>query len=282
MSVKSRETSTGNVRIAFLRCRAQTTVKWNVMRPEVSLIWARASVSESRVTLAGERVDEIRHGRANLWFLPEGVDAQGELTGAGAYDCAAVFVDPRFLPESARQSLTNPIIGFSHDALGRAFAELGGALATGDDMLPIFAEGWTKQALAHVARASQKSSAELTRRGRLAPWQLLRAKKMLGEDLSEHIPLVDVAQACRLSVGYFTHAFKISTCQTPHQWLTSLRIKTARGLLVNSHTPLVHIAGMCGFADQSHFTRVFTRTVGSSPGAWRRERLGQDGGEDRI
>ncbi|MGB5182647.1 MAG: AraC family transcriptional regulator, partial [Xanthobacteraceae bacterium] len=30
------------------------------------------------------------------------------------------------------------------------------------------------------------------------------------------------------------------------------------------------VALACGFADQSHLTRVFTRMVGVSPGAWRR------------
>jgi AraC family transcriptional regulator len=34
------------------------------------------------------------------------------------------------------------------------------------------------------------------------------------------------------------------------------------------------IAQACGFADQSHFARVFTRRVGLSPGAWRKAVLG--------
>jgi hypothetical protein len=38
----------------------------------------------------------------------------------------------------------------------------------------------------------------------------------------------------------------------------------------------------CGFADQSHLTRVFTRMVGVSPGAWRRALDGQqaEGAQD--
>jgi AraC-like DNA-binding protein len=34
--------------------------------------------------------------------------------------------------------------------------------------------------------------------------------------------------------------------------------------------PLSVVALTCGFSDQSHFTRVFSRIVGTSPGAWRR------------
>jgi AraC-like DNA-binding protein len=33
---------------------------------------------------------------------------------------------------------------------------------------------------------------------------------------------------------------------------------------------LIDIAAVCGFSDQSHFGRVFKRTFGLTPGAWRR------------
>jgi AraC family transcriptional regulator len=35
---------------------------------------------------------------------------------------------------------------------------------------------------------------------------------------------------------------------------------------------IAEIALDVGFADQAHFTRAFTRAVGTSPGAWRRTR----------
>jgi AraC-like DNA-binding protein len=41
-------------------------------------------------------------------------------------------------------------------------------------------------------------------------------------------------------------------------------------MLRGSETSLADIALACGFADQSHFTRTFTRVFGISPGAWRK------------
>jgi AraC-like DNA-binding protein len=41
-------------------------------------------------------------------------------------------------------------------------------------------------------------------------------------------------------------------------------------MLTNTAPSLSDIAIACGFADQSHFTRAFTREVGVSLGAWPR------------
>jgi AraC family transcriptional regulator len=43
-------------------------------------------------------------------------------------------------------------------------------------------------------------------------------------------------------------------------------------LLQFSQTPLSEIASVCGFSDQSHFTRAFVQAMGIAPGAWRRSR----------
>jgi len=40
--------------------------------------------------------------------------------------------------------------------------------------------------------------------------------------------------------------------------------------LLKPHMSIAAIATTCGFADQSHFTRVFSRLVGDSPASWRR------------
>ena len=53
----------------------------------------------------------------------------------------------------------------------------------------------------------------------------------------------------------------------------------SRGLYALRDLSLAEIALSAGFANQSHFTRVFSAVVGVSPGAWRRETEGAAAGE---
>ncbi|MDG2520461.1 AraC family transcriptional regulator [Caulobacter segnis] len=108
------------------------------------------------------------------------------------------------------------------------------------------------------------------RPGGLAPWQERKARDLIRASLAKEVTVDDVARACNLCVTYFSKAFKVSTGMTPHQWLQACRVETARGLLEESDTPLAQIAVACGFADQSHFTKIFKRECGLVPSAWRR------------
>lgn len=87
----------------------------------------------------------------------------------------------------------------------------------------------------------------------------------LGSDLSVQ-RLADAAQLTRFQ---FTRAFKARTGSTPHAYVTALRLERAQRLLVGGLLPLAEVAVQCGFADQSHFTRVFRREVGTTPARYR-------------
>ena len=109
-------------------------------------------------------------------------------------------------------------------------------------------------------------------RGGLAPWQERRAKEILNANLDGEISLIELASECGLSVRHFARAFRQSTGTAPHRWLLARRVEKTKDLLRNSLLSLADIALACGFADQSHFTRVFTRSANMSPGMWRRMR----------
>jgi AraC family transcriptional regulator len=109
-------------------------------------------------------------------------------------------------------------------------------------------------------------------RGGLAPWQESRAKEAMDANLDEEINIARLAYECGLSTSQFARAFKQSTGCPPHRWLLQRRVKRAQDLLLTSDKNLTEIARVCGFHDQSHLTRTFGQSVGTSPGLCRRAR----------
>lgn len=62
------------------------------------------------------------------------------------------------------------------------------------------------------------------------------------------------------------------------QYLTRLRIDHASEKLRTTAEPISQIALDCGYADQTAFTRQFSKVAGLSPAAYRRARAGQGSG----
>jgi AraC-like DNA-binding protein len=110
--------------------------------------------------------------------------------------------------------------------------------------------------------------------GGLAPWQQRRAMELMNESLgSDDLSLKTIAEECGISVAHFGRAFRQSLRISPHRWRVERRIEKAMTMLSREQASLADIALTCGFADQSHFTRVFTKYIGTSPGQWRRDNV---------
>jgi AraC family transcriptional regulator len=101
--------------------------------------------------------------------------------------------------------------------------------------------------------------------------QLRHALEYIEANLSDDVGLAEVANASATSVSSLTRGFKTSLGISPHHWVLNRRIALAQRLIYEGTTPLSEVAASCGFADQSHLTRVFMRKVGSSPATWRRK-----------
>lgn len=128
--------------------------------------------------------------------------------------------------------------------------------------------------LAHFANAYGGIRPTAQQPGGLAPWQMRRAQDMLHARLASQLTIADVARECRLTPSHFARAFRRSLGVAPHRYLTNIRVARSKELMTTTELPLADIALLSGFGDQSYFTRIFTRTVGTSPGAWRRTRMG--------
>ncbi|EWY39559.1 AraC family transcriptional regulator [Skermanella stibiiresistens SB22] len=128
----------------------------------------------------------------------------------------------------------------------------------------------------HIPSISEPQAQQA--RGGLAPWQERRAKELMGGQPGTDLSLASIAGECGLSVSHFARAFKQCTGKPPHKWLLESRVERARDLLLNTGMSLAEVALECGFSDQSHFTRVFSRVVGTSPGTWQRLRRSRQSG----
>jgi AraC family transcriptional regulator len=108
--------------------------------------------------------------------------------------------------------------------------------------------------------------------GGLAPCQLMQVKKLIEKNLFENIRIKTLANLAGLSESYFYSAFRRSTGQTPHAFITQRRIEHAQTLMILTDLPLSRIACECGLTDQPHLTRLFRRQLGTSPALWRKWR----------
>jgi AraC family transcriptional regulator len=111
-----------------------------------------------------------------------------------------------------------------------------------------------------------------TYQSRLAPWQLRKVTDFMRAHLAETVQMPELAAITGLSNSHFGRAFKGSTGLPPRRWLLNLRVEQACAMLADATATLADVACTTGFADQSHFTRVFSKIVGKTPGAWRRGR----------
>ncbi|MGC2779063.1 MAG: AraC family transcriptional regulator [Bradyrhizobium sp.] len=164
----------------------------------------------------------------------------------------------------AEWSTVDPVVNILEPGLRFALSDPNGASR-------LVQEHLTFALIAHLATAygTMKTDQSLMP-GRLAYWQVRRAKELLTADLSGEVSLAEISLSCRLSPSHFSRVFKATTGLSPFAWRQWYRIEVAKQMLRQREKSLAEVALACGFADQSHFTRAFSRRTGSTPAGWRR------------
>jgi AraC-like DNA-binding protein len=107
------------------------------------------------------------------------------------------------------------------------------------------------------------------RRTGLSPWQLRLAKEYLEDNFNHGVGLEKLANLTGLSRSWFARGFRGSTGVAPYSYILQIRVRRAKELLRDSSIPIASIATQVGFADQSHFTKIFRRYAGTTPRSWR-------------
>ncbi len=80
----------------------------------------------------------------------------------------------------------------------------------------------------------------------------------------------DLASLCHISEPYFRRLFVENFSISPKEHIINLRIEHAKSLLSSEQFSVSEVANMCGYAEPCHFSREFTKHVGCSPKAYKR------------
>lgn len=98
---------------------------------------------------------------------------------------------------------------------------------------------------------------------------LRKAQHYIWENFTRKISLREISEFAGLSAPYFCSVFKEEMGENFSSYLNRLRVEKAAALLTETGKSLSVIAGLCGFDDQSWFSRIFKNYTGISPGKYR-------------
>jgi AraC family transcriptional regulator len=109
-----------------------------------------------------------------------------------------------------------------------------------------------------------------SRKFKLSPAQFGRVRDYVRAHLSQELGLAELAGVIQLSPHHFCFLFKNTAGITPYQYVLRERVHESMKHLAARQCSIVEIAGVLGFADQSHFTTVFRRVTGLTPKQYQR------------
>jgi two-component system response regulator YesN len=95
------------------------------------------------------------------------------------------------------------------------------------------------------------------------------ARRYVEAHCTEQLSLEQVAKHVHLNPSYFSTIFKKETGQNFSDYLIICRINEAKRLLRESNLKIAQICFAVGYNDTKHFTKIFIKSVGTKPSAYR-------------
>lgn len=96
-------------------------------------------------------------------------------------------------------------------------------------------------------------------------------KRYIREHIQENIYVADIASHVFLNEQYLMRIFKKTTGVSILEFITNERLWLAQELLTNTEYPIKQVADSVGYGNYSYFTKIFKRSTGLTPQAYRRE-----------
>ena len=195
------------------------------------------------------------------YHTPEGIDNEGKV----------ILLGQRLLGEYAKKlsgkRLTEPVIPLSalHPDCETAVSTL--ISAANEDVL--LQKTYAALFLCRFIQAADFDSADSP-----SDTLLLPLVRYMGDHYRESIGLGDAAEALYVSKYHLSRIFSRVMKMNFNDYLNSLRVNAAIGLLDSTDLPVTKIAYEVGFGNVRTFNHAFLKHTGSTPAAFRRGKRG--------
>ena len=220
------------------------------------------------LTLSGTYVEKFR-GREEVAGVGSVLVKPAEALHSNRYGpfgcrCFLIGIDPDFL--TRQRKLSNAIKTISlhkrgavPDIMMRMYREF----RAGEAACSLLLEGLALELAAMVLRAADRPP-------RVPPSWAIVVRERLDSSVGTQTPkFSELAAAVGVHPVHLSRGFRAAYGCTPGEYLRRVRIEQAQRLLAESRMPLAQVAAAVGYYDQSHFTIVFRRVTGTTPGQYR-------------
>lgn len=228
---------------------------------------------------------QLNHGFGKF-FVPEGshhaiVTCPGvvaDYRGSGPFDVICVSLAWRPIRRQLEALFDRPVEHLGPEVHARChgdgklhalIGELWAASRSTDAVEALATDGLTTLLIARLLQLGGAPPPVPGRSARLHPKRYAEVMEFVESRLATRITLDDLAEVGACSRFHFARLFKAQTGLSPLAYVNERRVERAKSVMRREpEWTLAAVAAACGFADQSHLTRCFKKSVGVTPGRW--------------
>ena len=106
--------------------------------------------------------------------------------------------------------------------------------------------------------------------GKIPALGFARVVDYIEASIDRDLDLASLAGVASMSVYHFARRFRETIGMSPHAYVLCRRIRRAQEMVIRGRSSLTQVSAACGFSSQAHLTAVFRRSLGVTPGEYRR------------
>ncbi|WP_421811298.1 helix-turn-helix domain-containing protein [Flagellimonas sp.] len=116
-----------------------------------------------------------------------------------------------------------------------------------------------------VKRENMQSELNCKLKMGLTPFQIHKIHRYVKKHIDRPVLTSELAKVVELSIHYFIRVFKRTTGETPHQFVTRLKLEEAKKLLISTDESVIQVGLGVGCENPSHFSQLFKSNFGIPP-----------------